>query len=63
VDAKDEPGVSMELLESFLEKLESRSELTPFSPRERESLEQLAAAVLSGGEIPVSAEFLEDFSL
>ncbi len=63
MDSKDEPEVSMELLESFVEKLESRSELAPFSPRERESLEQLAVAVMSGGEIPISAELLEGFSL
>jgi hypothetical protein len=63
VASKDEPGVSMELLESFLEKLESRSEPTPFSPRERQSLEQLAVAVMSGGEITISKELLEGFSV
>jgi hypothetical protein len=53
----------MELLESFLEKLESRSEPTPFSPRERQSLEQLAVAVMSGGEIAIAKELLEGFSV
>lgn len=63
MDSKDEPGVSMELLESFLEKLESRSEPTPFSPHERQNLEQLAVAVMSGGEITISKELLEGFSV
>lgn len=59
----NEPALSMELLESFLEKLESRTELTPFSPRERQSLEQLAVAVMSGGTITISKDLLEGFSV
>jgi hypothetical protein len=39
--------VSRERLGSLLENLEMRVELAPLSPRERESLEQLAVEVMS----------------
>ena len=54
--------VSRELLGSLLENLEKRDDPTPLSPHERESLEQLAVAVMSGDdEIVISAELLEEW--
>ena len=52
--------VSRELLGSLLENLEKRDDPTPLSPHERESLEQLAVAVMSeDDEIAISRELLE----
>jgi hypothetical protein len=52
--------VSRELLGSLLENLEKRDDPTPLSPHERESLEELAVAVLSEDEeIAISRELLE----
>ena len=54
--------VSRELLDSFLENLETRAAHTPLSPREREALEQLAVAVMASGEdeeIAISGNLLE----
>ena len=52
--------VSRELLGSLLENLEKRDDSTPLSPHERESLEQLAVAVISEDEeIAISRELLE----
>ena len=46
--------VSRELLGSLLKNLETRENPTPFSPYERDSLEQLAVAVMSEeAEIPI----------
>ena len=42
--------VSRELLSSLLENLETRNDRTPLSAYERESLEQLAVAVMSEEE-------------
>jgi hypothetical protein len=52
--------VSRELLGSLLENLEKRDDPTPLSPHERESLEELAVAVMSGDEeIAISRQLLE----
>ena len=52
--------VSRELLGALLENLEKRDDPTPLSPHERESLEQLAVAVISEDEeIAISRELLE----
>jgi len=52
--------VSMELLESLLENLETRDDPTPLSPREREVLEQLAVAVMAEeNEIAIPGDLLE----
>ncbi len=52
--------ISKELLGSLLDNLETRDDLTPLSPRERESLEQLAVAVMSEeDEIAIPRELLE----
>ena len=52
--------VSRELLGALLENLEKRDDPTPLSPHERESLEQLAVAVMSeDDEIAISRELLE----
>jgi len=52
--------VSRELLASLLESLETGADSIPLSPHQRESLEQLAMAVLSGEEITISKEILEE---
>jgi len=52
--------VSRGLLASLLESLETRADSIPLSPHQRESLEQLAMAVLSGEEITISKEILEE---
>jgi len=51
--------VSRELLGSLLDNLETRVNLNPFTPHERESLEQLAVAVMSGDELTLSGDLLE----
>lgn len=52
--------VSRELLGALLDNLEKRDDPTPLSPHERESLEQLAVAVMSeDDEIAISRELLE----
>jgi hypothetical protein len=52
--------VSRELLGSLLENLEKRDDPTTLSPHERESLEELAVAVMSEDEeIAISRELLE----
>ena len=52
--------VSREPLGSLLENLEKRDDPTPLSPHERESLEELAVAVLSADEeIAISRQLLE----
>ena len=52
--------VSRDLLGSLLENLEKRDDPTPLSLHERESLEQLAVAVMSEDEeIAISRELLE----
>jgi hypothetical protein len=52
--------VSREPLGSLLENLEKRDDPTPLSPHERESLEELAVAVISEDEeIAISRELLE----
>ena len=52
--------VSRELLGALLENLEKRDDPTPLSPHERESLQQLAVAVMSeDDEIAISRELLE----
>jgi hypothetical protein len=53
--------VSRELLTTLLENLETRAVPTPLSPYERESLEQLAGAVLAGEETAISREILEEW--
>ena len=52
--------VSRELLGALVENLEKRDDPTPLSPHERESLQQLAVAVMSeDDEIAISRELLE----
>ena len=52
--------ISRKLLGSLLENLEKRDDPTPLSPHERESLEELAVAVISEDEeIAISRELLE----
>jgi hypothetical protein len=52
--------VSRELLGSLLKNLETREDPTPFSPYERESLEQLVVALLSGEEeIPIFGDLVD----
>jgi hypothetical protein len=52
--------VSRELLGALLDNLEKRDDPTPLSPHERESLQQLAVAVMSeDDEIAISRELLE----
>ena len=52
--------VSRELLGALLENLEKRDDPTPLSPHERESLKELAVAVMSkDDEIAISRELLE----
>ena len=52
--------ISRDLLGSLLENLEKRDDPTPLSPHERESLQQLAVAVMSeDDEIAISRELLE----
>jgi len=51
--------VSRELLGSLLDNLLTRDDPTSLSPHERESLEQLAAAVMSEDEIAISEDLLE----
>ena len=52
--------VSRDLLGSLLENLEKRDDPTPLSPHERESLEELAVAVISEDEeIAISRQLLE----
>jgi hypothetical protein len=52
--------VSRELLGALLDNLEKRDDPTPLSPHERESLQQLAVAVMSeDDEIAICRELLE----
>jgi hypothetical protein len=52
--------VSRDLLGSLLENLEKRDDPTPLSPYERESLQELAVAVMSEDEeIAISRQLLE----
>ena len=52
--------VSRELLGALLDNLEKRDDPTPLSPHERESLQQLAVAVMSeDDEIAISRELLK----
>jgi hypothetical protein len=52
--------VSRRLLASILDNLETQADLTPLSSHEREILERLAVAVLSGEETAISRETLEE---
>jgi hypothetical protein len=58
--ANGEIIVSRELLASLLENLETQVDHNPLSPHQRESLVQLAMAVLSGEQIVISRELLEE---
>jgi hypothetical protein len=50
--------VSKDLLSALLENLETRIDRTPLSAYERESLEQLAVAAMSGNDIAIPEDLL-----
>jgi hypothetical protein len=51
--------VSKELLATLLENLEKRIDRTPLSAYERECLEQLAVAAMSGNDIAMPGDLLD----
>ncbi len=55
--------MSRDLLEAFLAEMASRTDLTAFTPRQREFLELVAASAIVKGDIVSPKELLEEFLL